>query len=190
MHARRTHDEGDGVKTIWIIDGAYLLKAAPGKFDFLKLKREIERECGEALAETYYLNSVSAEPHDAQDAFHNWLKVAPPRGPQMHVQLYSLKSMRVKCPNCGEAFDRTVQKGVDVGIATLILKLAVQGHYERLVLAAGDGDLADAVSYVKGDLHKEVWLCGYRETISADLQDYADRVLWLDERWDAIERTA
>ncbi len=176
--------------TVWIIDGAYLLKAAPGKFDFMKLKREIERECGAALSGTYYLNSVSTEPYDAQDAFHDWLQMAPPHGPNMHVQLYGLKSMRIKCPNCGGTFDRTVQKGVDVGIATLILKLAAQNRYERLVLAAGDGDLADAVSYVKDDLHKEFWLCGYHDTISGDLQGYADRVLWLDDRWDAIKRIA
>ena len=88
-------------KTIWIIDGAYMLKAAPGRYDFLKLKREVERECGEPLFESYYLNSVSNEPNDSQDAFHNWLKTAPPRGPKMRVQLYSLKGMHITCPNCG-----------------------------------------------------------------------------------------
>ena len=28
----------------WIIDGAYLLKAAPGLFDYMKLKNELEKE--------------------------------------------------------------------------------------------------------------------------------------------------
>ncbi len=186
-----SHRTGNTAKrTTWIIDGAYLLKAAPWKFDFFKLKYELQRECGAPLAEAYYLNSVSAEPNEAQDAFHNWLKSAPPRGPKMRVQLYSLKSMRVICPRCGETIDRPVQRGVDVGIATLILKLAVQDQYDRLILAAGDGDFEDAISYVKSDLHKEIWMCGFTDTMSVDLQSYADRVLWLDEWQDTIRRVA
>ena len=175
-------------KTIWIIDGAYMLKAAPGKFDFLKMKHELERECGNEIFETYFLNSVSNSPSDSQDAFHMWLKTAPPRGPKMRVQLYSLKDMHLTCPNCGQPFERPVQKGVDVGIATLILKLAVQNQYERLILAAGDGDFEDAISYVKSDLHREIWLCGFYDTVSADLQSYSDRVVWFDECWDTIRR--
>src|SRR4029453_2477718 len=142
-------------KTIWIIDGAYMIKAAPWKFDYLKLKRQIEQACGDPFYESYFLNSVSNTPDDFQDGFHAWLKTAPPRGPKMRVQLYSLKDMHLTCPNCGEHFERPVQKGVDVGIATLILKLAFQNQYERLVLSAGDGDFEDAIAYVKSELHKE-----------------------------------
>jgi uncharacterized LabA/DUF88 family protein len=178
-----------GKKTIWIVDGAYLMKAAPGKFDFLKLKREIERACGDPLFESYYLNSVSSSPNDSQDAFHAWLKSAPPRGPKMRVQLYALKDMHMVCPHCGQSFDRPVQKGVDVGIATLILKLAAQDQYERLILSAGDGDFEDAISYVKSELHREIWVCGFYDSISADLQSYSDRVIWFDDWWDLIKRT-
>jgi uncharacterized LabA/DUF88 family protein len=176
------------MKTTWIIDGAYMLKAAPGKFNYLQLKREIERANGDPLYETYFLNSVSYIPQDSQDGFHQWLKSAPPRGPGMRVQLYTLKGMHHTCPHCGQPFERPVQKGVDVGIATLILKLAFQGQYERLVLSAGDGDFEDAISYVKSELHKEIWICGFLDSISTDLQSYADRVIWFDDWWEAIQR--
>jgi uncharacterized LabA/DUF88 family protein len=89
--------------------------------------------------------------------------------------------MHNKCPNCGHQFERQVQKGVDVGIATLIIKLASQNVYDRLVLSAGDGDFEDAISYVKSDLHKEFWLNGAQASLSTDLQSYADHVLWLDD---------
>jgi uncharacterized LabA/DUF88 family protein len=106
----------------------------------------------------------------------------------MRVQLYKLKDVHTRCPACGNSFDRHVQKGVDVGIATLMIKLAVKGVYDRLILSAGDGDFEDAISYIKSDLHKEVWINGAQSSLSPDLQSYADRVLWLDDMLAAIDR--
>ena len=175
-------------RTVWIVDAAYLMKAAPGRFDYLKLKTELESLVGAPFFESYYLNSTPNPPTDAQDAFHTWLKTAPPSGPKMRVQLYKLKDLHVTCPTCAAHFDRAVQKGVDVGIATLILKLATQEQYSRLILAAGDGDFEDAIAYVKSELHKEIWIAGFDGSVSADLQSYADKVLWLNGSWEAIRK--
>lgn len=174
------------MRTVWIVDAAYLMKAAPGRFDYLRLKNTLEQHNGEELAESFYLNSTPNPPSDEQDAFHNWLKCAPPRGPKMRVKLYQLKDLHSTCPGCGQVFERKVQKGVDVGVATLLVKLASQGRYDRVLLAAGDGDFEDAIAYVKEELHKEVWLCGFEGSLSADLQSYADHVLWLDTVWEEI----
>ena len=105
------------------------------------------------------------------------------------MQLYRLKEMHNICPSCKHGFDRQVQKGVDVGIATLIIKLAAQNVYDRLILSAGDGDFEDAISYVKSELHKEVWISGSQANLSTDLQSYSDNVLWLEDMWPAIART-
>lgn len=179
------------MKTVWIVDAAYLFnfgKGRPGGIDYLKLKNELEKANGQPIYESYYLNSTPDPATDAQNAFHAWVKSAPPRGPKMRVQLYRLKEMRSKCPSCSETFDRQVQKGVDVGIATLIIKLAAQNVYDRLILTAGDGDFEDAVSYIKSDLHKEFWLNGAEASLSTDLQSYSDRVLWLDDMVPAIDK--
>jgi len=178
------------MKTIWIVDGAYLLQACKpfGKMDYIKLKANLESENGTEFFENYYLNSTSNPPTDEQDAFHTWLKSAPPRGPKMRVQLYKLKEFSINCPTCSNNIIREVQKGVDVGITTLLLKLASQGQYDRVILAAGDGDFEDAIQYAKSELHKEIWICGFDGSISANLQSYADRVIWLDDRWDQIKR--
>ena len=178
------------MKTIWVVDGAYILQANKphGKIDYMRMKAFLETINGEAFFEGYYLNSTPNPPTDAQDGFHTWLKSAPPRGPKMRVQLYGLKGMELQCPSCNNTYTREVQKGVDVGIATLILKLASQGQYERIILTAGDGDFEDSIQYVKSELHKEIWICGFDGSVSVDLQSYADRVIWLDDSWDKIKR--
>ncbi len=177
------------MKTIWIIDAGYMIKAAPDNFDYLKLKRMLESLNNSEFFESYYLNSTPNPPTDAQNAFHTWIKSAPPRGPKIRVQLYKLKDKSVECKNCHEEFNIQVQKGVDVGIATLTLKLASQNQYERLILSAGDGDFEDALSYVKSELHKEIWISGFDGSVSADLQSYADKVIWLNEYWNEIKKT-
>lgn len=175
-------------KAIWVIDAAYLMKSAPGRFDYLPLKRYLEQVNGQPFFEGYYLNSTPNPPTDQQDSFHTWLKCAPPRGPKLRVQLYKLKDFHCECPQCRAKFDRPVQKGVDVGIATLLIKLASQGLYDRLFLSAGDGDFEDAVSYVKSELHKETVLAGFMGSVSADLQIYCDEVVWLDDVWDQFKK--
>jgi hypothetical protein len=109
------------------------------RFDYNLLLERVERAVG-PTAERYYLNSTPNPPTDQQDAFHTWLKSARPRGPQFRVELYKLKTLHCQCPDCDCGFERTVQKGVDVGITTLLIKLAFRDRYNR-VLSAGDGDL-------------------------------------------------
>ena len=176
------------MRTTWIIDGAYIFnygKARP--VDYLKLKNELARLNGGPIQQCFYLNAVQDPPTDAQTAFHNWLKSAPPRGPKFRVQLYPLKEQGVTCPSCGHGHVRQVQKGVDVGIATLLVKLAAQDAFDRVILATGDGDFEDAISFIK-DMHKQVWLLGSANNLSPDLQSYADEVIWLEDLGEVIDK--
>lgn len=176
------------MRTTWIIDGAYIFnygKARP--VDYLKLKNELARLNGGPIQQCFYLNAVQDPPTDAQIAFHNWLKSAPPRGPKFRVQLYPLKEQGVTCPSCGHGHVRQVQKGVDVGIATLLVKLAAQDAFDRVILATGDGDFEDAISFIK-DMHKQVWLLGSANNLSPDLQSYADEVIWLEDLGEVIDK--
>ena len=53
------------IRTVWIIDGAYLMKAAPGRFDYLALRKALESEAG-PIGEAYYLNSIAPPETEAQ----------------------------------------------------------------------------------------------------------------------------
>lgn len=88
------------------------------------------------------------------------------------TRLYMLKDLSVTCAHCGTTVLREVQKGVDLGIATLIVRMAAQGAYDRVMLCAGDGDFEDAISSVK----------------SERLQSHADTVIWLEDLHPAIDR--
>ncbi len=171
-------------KTVWLIDAAYLFNAQRSvnngyNFDYLKLRKELEKDG--PISRGYYLNSTKNPPSDAQNAFNTWLKTAWPDGPQFIVKLYKLKEQEFRCPYCAKVIGEQMQKGVDVGIATLIVKLAYQENYENLILSSGDGDLEDALSHVREYLNKRIELCVFRYGVSPDLQSYADKIYWIND---------
>ena len=177
-------------RTLWIVDGSYLYKSSSQRFDYLLLKKELQNVLRTSFYESYFFNSVQRPPADGQDSFHSWLKLAPPQGPQMRVMLYSQKDLRSECPACGHKYDRQVQKGVDVAIATTMMKLAFKDRFDRLVLSAGDGDFEEVVDYIKTELGKGLVLAGFRDTVSPDLQCYADQIIWIDRFLDKIAKPA
>lgn len=72
-----------------------------------------------------------------------------------------------------------------------MLSLSYENVCDRIVLFAGDGDFYDSVYHVKNVLRKELWIVGYaNQSVSADLQQVASRVIWIDDIWaDVVEST-
>lgn len=175
--------------TIWIVDGAYMQSYSDGQIDYLKLKETLQDRVGSTFADSFYVNASPHPAADIQDGFHTWLKTAPPQGPRMRVKLFDLGSAPATCASSGQRFAAgNAAESVQAGIATLIVKLAAQWHYDRLVLSAYHGALEEAIAYVKDELHKELWLSGFEGSIASNLQMYADNVVWLDELWDQIRK--
>lgn len=173
---------------LWLIDASYLQKSAPGHLDYLKLKRLLVNLNETELKESYYFNSVSLPVNPSLHQFHTWLKSADPYGPQIRIKLYDQKTMPAFCGACKDKTFIQVQKGVDVGIATMMVKKAAFRQFDRLILTAGDGDFLDSLAFVKEEMQLEVWLTGFMDTVSADLQAYSDRVIWLNDHWDEIAK--
>ena len=196
-------NDGATYSKLWLIDAGYLFNAQrsvePGYgFDYLKLRRKIE-EFG-PIWRAYYLNSTTYPPSEGQEKFHNWLGVAPPRGPQLITKLYELKQVRTDAAYCHECqtkvslacphgdahyMENQQQKGVDVGIATLAL--AHRDRYDTLLLSSGDGDLLDAIEYLS-ERGKRIELAVFSEGVSIDLQARADEVHWINEFADEVRR--
>jgi len=182
----------------WLIDGSYLYKSMKKygeknrcKFnlDYNKLREKIENQiCKDSTKFTaYYFNSTPDPATDKQNAFHRWLKSAKPDGPSIRVELYSLKTITVECEKCNYKFKKPVQKGVDVGIVTAALKF--HQKYDTLILSTGDGDFEDTLKYLKEDLDKNIIIVSFRHGLSSDLQQYADKVFYIDEFADEVRDT-
>ena len=190
-------------KRLWLIDGGYLFNACKSvvygyQFDYLKLRQKLEQDG--SIWRAYYLNSTPHPATDAPDAFHTWLRSAPPRGPKIITKLYQLKNIpanKAYCEECGlrvnlacpNGEDHRIlnkqQKGVDVGIATLAL--IHKDNYDTLMLSSGDGDLLDMIEYLS-ELGKRIELVVFTEAVSTDLQARADYIYWINDFADEVRR--
>lgn len=185
-------------RTIWVVDAGYPLRAAPSKFDYLRLKTALEARAGSPFTHSLFFNSVADTPDAGQDGFHNWLRKPPPVGPGMETRLYPLKAKPVRCPSCRKDYTTTCphcsesisvryeQRGVDVGIAVTIVQWAFQNRYDRIVLLSGDGDLKDAVTCVREECGKAVVIAGFKGTVSPVLDDGYASTVWLDDMWQEV----
>lgn len=90
--------------------------------------------------------------------------------------------MQLKCQNQnGDVTHRVfneIQKGVDVGIATL--SLVHQRNYDSLLLSSGDADLLDAIEHLS-EQGKSIELVVFRDGVSSELQCRADRIHWIND---------
>ena len=69
--------------------------------------------------------------------------------------------------------DVTVEKGVDIMLATDLLRMAWNDHYDVAILVSGDGDFAYAIQAVK-DMGKHVIVAAFPSNLSPELLKIAD----------------
>ncbi len=192
------------MQRLWLIDAGYVFKShqfhqqrasTNYQIDYKKLRAKLEEDG--KIWKAYYLNSVTNNPPDWQVSFHTWLKT----GPSIIVKLYKLndvdvdrayceqenREIELRCPNDPQhRIYKRQQKGVDVGITTLALKLV--DRYDGLILSSGDGDLLDAIQYITEEKGKRFELAVFRSGVSPDLQALADNIYWIDDFASEIAR--
>ena len=81
---------------------------------------------------------------------------------------------------------RTIEKGVDVALATQMLSLGFFNAYDVAILASGDSDFVGAVQQLK-ILGKTVEVAAFECGLGRDLRLSADKVIILDDLADSIE---
>ena len=97
-------------KRIWIIDGSYLYKSTPERFDYLRLKNELQTILGITFTESYYFNSRMPRSTPAQLSFNKWLQTAEPIGPQLIVKLFDVKRIFPAVTNANNNRNATFRK--------------------------------------------------------------------------------
>ncbi|KAL4151963.1 hypothetical protein PRNP1_008899 [Phytophthora ramorum] len=181
-------------RTALVIDGSYALIGARdmgGKIDYIKLRAALEEQAATQFGDCWFFdqNPSAQRLNPALTAEYHMLKFAPPDGPQFQVSLFPMKKYSCHCKKCGNHFTQNVQKGVDNGIATKILSLAYENICDRFILFAGDGDFYSSLSHVRNVLRKDIWVIGYRGTVSGDLQQLASRMIWMNDLWSQVKNT-
>lgn len=172
-------------KTICFIDNANIFHGqqdAGWRIDWEKFISYLERE-GE-IWQTHIFASEHDPPLHSETSFYQFLKEQL----RWEVSLYPLGLKTITCASCDHRHTVPAEKGVDVGLATRMLMLAMNQAYETAILVAGDSDYLETVKFVKGyGLRVEV--VAWRKGLSDALADESSEpVLLLDSLRKELEK--
>ncbi|MBI4083757.1 MAG: NYN domain-containing protein [Candidatus Lambdaproteobacteria bacterium] len=186
----------------WFVDGAYVFRVwqqlgRNENVDYLKLRTFLEdKYCdkanGEHIDESYFLNADTDPPTGKQNAFYNALAYPPPGGPGLRVKLYWLQKRKltwpqsmggkpVLHPDTGVQYELTQQKGVDVGLAFHMMRSFSRKQWNKLFLAAGDGDFHEVAQHLVENENVSLFLIGTVSSISEELRPYATQIIEIDK---------
>jgi uncharacterized LabA/DUF88 family protein len=149
------------------IDGSNLyhsLEENCGRFD-LDFGAFADKLCkGRDLFRIYYYN-VLRDPGRNPQAYQDQQKFL--------TALYKTPYLEVRLGGSKVRGDVAVEKGIDVMLATDLLRLAWDDIYDVGILVSGDGDFAYAVQAVK-DLGKHVEIAAFPSNLAWELANVAD----------------
>lgn len=176
-------------KSLVLIDGENVLRswisycAEKGRrenIDYVKLVSTLSQ--GTNLLRAIFYDGVPEQIPLKKKNFHDALQH---QGIQLRTKI--LKNRSYICSGCKSKEVRVVQKGVDVSLATDILRHAWQNTCEVCIVVSGDEDYKDAIDCAK-EKGVKVWVASFRRSLSADLRRSADKVIFLEDLFDEVKK--
>lgn len=169
------------------------------RIDFLKLSQFVAGS-KRKLIRTYYYNAAykqddNPEKYIEQQKWFTWVK----KTPYLTLKLGRLAKRSTKIDKdwlrgqlgdntadkvievFGEDITYYVEKGVDIELASDMLKLAYSDAYDTAILISGDGDFVAAVQEVQ-DLGKHVENAYFKKGSSVSLSETCDKFISLNVR--------
>jgi uncharacterized LabA/DUF88 family protein len=101
------------------------------------------------------------------------------QAPGFQVTTRDRKSLKELCPDCPNAIDRTVQKGVSTDIVTALFEGAINNSYDIAVLISNDADYVPAIDLLQNRLNKEIIHVGF-DNSGSEVRKVAWRHILLD----------
>ena len=159
--------------------------------DYTKLRAKIESDLDDVIDEAYFFNADD-DPPRAQK-LHNALAYPPPKGPGFRVKIYWLQRKQLWWPrNLGGQpvlhpdnedlqYEIVQQKAVDVGLVFHMTRSFSKRGWDKVVLAAGDGDFYEPVQYLVETENVDLHLIGTIATISEKIRPYARHIYEVDK---------
>ena len=177
----------DDARIAIFIDGSNLYHALQNNFGRHDLNYELftEKLCaGRRLYRTYYYNVLqdpAQRPEGSRDQ-QDFLEVLR-KTPYLEMRLGGTKTSQ----------GTTVEKGIDVTLATDLVDLAWRDYYDVALIVSGDADFAYAVQTVK-NLGKHVEVAYFEGGVSRDMLAVADVTVPLNRAfftglWASFRRT-
>ena len=130
--------------------------------DFAAFSNKLCR--GRQLFRTYYYNVLRSQDRNPQ-AYQDQQKFLS--------ALYSTPYLDVRLGASKMRGDVAVEKGIDIMLATDLLRFAWENLYDVAILVSGDGDFSYAVQAVK-DMGKHVEVVAFTSNLSWELAQVAD----------------
>lgn len=177
-------------KSVILIDAENVLRAwmyhcstindSQARIDYHKLIIALSQ--GTNLLRAYFYDGV---PSNVPLNKKKFLEALQHQGIQLRTKI--LKTRTTTCKQCGTSETRTIQKGVDVALATDILRHAWQNTCEICIIVSGDEDYKDAIECAK-DKGVKVWVCSFKPSLSSELARTADKIFYLEDLFGTIKR--
>lgn len=150
------------------------------KIDYKKLVEILSKETN--LLRAYFYDGVAEEIPLKKK---NFLEALEKRGIQLRTKI--LKIRHNTCKQCGNVSAKNIQKGVDVSLATDILRHAFQKTCEICIVVSGDEDYCDAISVAK-DIGIKVWVASFKNALSSKVERTADKVIFIESIFDKVKQ--
>lgn len=175
-------------KSVILIDGENILrswwkycenKSIKEKVHYSKLIKKLSEETN--LLRAYFYDGV---PEVITIKKKNFMEALQKQGIQLRTKI--LKDREQLCSKCGNKDTKRVQKGVDVSLATDILRHAWQKTCNICIVVSGDEDYKDAIECAK-DKGIKVWIASFKNSLSKELRKTADKVIFLEDIFDDIK---
>ena len=169
MTSNQNHDSNGyaGQRVAIFIDGSNLYHSLEENckrfdLDFAAFSNKLCK--GRTMYRTYYYN-VLRDPDRNPQAYQDQQKFLS--------ALYSTPYLEVRLGEAKMRGETAVEKGIDIMLATDLLRFAWNDLYDVAILVSGDGDFSYAVKAVK-DVGKHVEIAAFPANLSWDLAHVAD----------------
>ena len=164
---RNYEDSNAAPRVAIFIDGSNLYHSLEENcnrydLDFAAFSNKLCR--GRRHFRTYYYNLLR-DPNRNPQAYHDQQKFL--------TALYSTPYLEVRLGSSKMRGDVAVEKGVDIMLATDLLRTAWDNLYDVAILVSGDGDFSYAVKAVK-DMGKHVEVAAFQANLSMELAQICD----------------
>ena len=177
-------------KTIVYIDNSNIYrggKDAGWLPEYEKLMHFLETLGGQLWDVHFFAIEESSASRTSTSDFFDYLQKG--LGFKLHLYTYGNKSIR--CVHCNRFSQITVEKGLDVGITTQILRDFHNKAFDTMILMSSNRDYIELLDFVRQS-GKKVKLLIWRNTMSQDLTEFTNKwaieVIYLDNHRHELEK--